>query len=238
MQMNCPHCREEVVLTGKQTEKIRKALGALPPGKKLTLTCRHCRRRMALDRNGKIDSSALKTDPDGQDGKAAVKPPAPPDTDWINDDSFTEEEKMEEVPMALILHPSPPHRQNLVRVLEQMGYRVFSSAGVEDALEKLNFINFACIVLHSRFAGKGLRDNGFHQAMRRMPMSRRRYIFYILLGPELHTLYDLQALAYSANLTVNDRDFDQFGLVMRKAIPAYEELFAPIMEELGVHGRK
>ena len=236
MLSNCPHCREEIILTEAQTAKIQKALSALPAGKKLTLACQHCRQRMALDREGNVGGGAKQAEAGRRE--VTVKPPAPPDTDWIYDDSFTEDEKMEDIPMALVLHPSPPQRQNLARALEQMGYKTFSVSEVDDALEKMRFINFACVVMHSRFGGKGLDDNPFHQTMRRMPMSRRRYIFYILIGPEFHTLYDLQALAGSANLTINDQDIDKFGLVMRKAIPAYEELFAPIMEELGVYGRK
>ena len=62
-------------------------------------------------------------------------------------------------------------------------------------------------------------------------MSRRRYLFYILIGPEFQTLYNLQALAHSANLVVNDKDLLQLGVALRRAIPVYEKLFGPFMEE-------
>jgi hypothetical protein len=70
-----------------------------------------------------------------------------------------------------------------------------------------------------------------------MNMARRRYIFYALLGPEFNTFFNLQALAYSANLVVNEKDTPHFGVILRKSIPEYEELFGPFMEELKVQGR-
>lgn len=73
--------------------------------------------------------------------------------------------------------------------------------------------------------------------MRNLAMTRRRYIFYILIGPEFHTLYYLQALVHSANLVVNEKDLLNLNLALRKAIPVYEELFGPFMEELTSAGR-
>ncbi len=73
--------------------------------------------------------------------------------------------------------------------------------------------------------------------MRVMNMSRRRYIFYVLIGEQFDTLYDLQALAYSANLVVNDHEIPFIGTVLKKAIPEFETLFGPLMEELQVVGK-
>jgi hypothetical protein len=67
-----------------------------------------------------------------------------------------------------------------------------------------------------------------------MNMARRRYIFYVLIGPEFKTFYNIQALAESANLVVNEKDTPYFGVILRKSIPDYEELFGPYMEELKV----
>jgi hypothetical protein len=69
-------------------------------------------------------------------------------------------------------------------------------------------------------------------------MERRRYIFYILLGDRFHTLYDLEAMANSANLTVSTADLKHLDIVLRKAIPSYEELFGPLFEELGAYGKR
>ncbi len=230
----CPHCQKDFEFSRAQMDKLQTALTRLPANKKLTLTCIHCKRKLALDKDGNADIEAKI-----QEQKIAlVKPPGPPDMEWLQDDSFTEEEKLEDIPSVLVLHPTPSLRHDLVRTLEQMGYKTFVSSSFEDALQKMQFINFACVVLHSKFSGTDLGNNSVHKTMQQMAMSRRRYIFYILIGPEFNTLYDLQALANSANLTINDRDVTQFGVIMRKAIPAYEDLFAPIMEEVGSYGGK
>ena len=68
-----------------------------------------------------------------------------------------------------------------------------------------------------------------------MPMEHRRHIFYILTGDSLHTLYNLEALAVSANLTVHSKDIPKLHVILRKAFQAHEELFGPFLEELGVH---
>ena len=69
-------------------------------------------------------------------------------------------------------------------------------------------------------------------------MARRRFIFYVLVGQEFKTLYDLQALAYSANLVVNGMEVTFMGTILRKAIPEYEVLFGPLMEELHIAGKE
>ena len=83
-----------------------------------------------------------------------------------------------------------------------------------------------------------LEQSTFHAYMRSLTMERRRYIFYILIGNDFHTLYNLEALAYSANLTVNSSDLSHLDIVLRKSIPDYEELFGPFLEELNAYGKR
>jgi hypothetical protein len=73
--------------------------------------------------------------------------------------------------------------------------------------------------------------------MRKMPMSRRRMIYYILMGPDFISLYDIQALANSANLVIADKDMKDFQPILHKAIPYYEQLFGPLLEELTSYGK-
>jgi hypothetical protein len=126
----------------------------------------------------------------------------------------------------------------LVRdAIEAVGYQVVRAANVQEAQERMRFVNYACIVLHSHFEGPSLETSVFHKYIREMTMSRRRYLFYILIGPEFNTLFNLQALAFSANLVVNEKDLLHLGIALRKAIPVYEELFGAYMEELTSAGR-
>ena len=227
MISSCPHCKKELKLGEAQQQKLQQALNALEPGKKLTIKCPSCKKGIALDANG----TAGQASPDG------VKPPGPPDLSWLKDAKLQDDNKLEDVPMALVLFPQNEKLEIVRDALEQVGYQVFVADNIEQAVESMRYNNFASIVQHSQFDGPVLAESSFHQYMRNLAMQKRRYIFYILIGPEFHTLYNLQALAYSANLVVNENDLYHLGVALRKAIPMYEELFGPFMEELASAGK-
>jgi len=228
MISNCPHCRVALKFNEPQRAKLEQALNALEPGKKLTIQCQQCKKKIPLNADKKAPPTAA----------GAVKPPAPPDLEWLKTGRFEEEEKVEDVPMALVLHPDPTAMQKVQAAMESVGYRVLTAGSVEEAIEQMRFINFACVAFHADFEAGGLDNSMFHSYMRRMAMERRRYIFYILFGPQFHSLYDMEALACSANLVVAEQDLKYFDIMLRKAIPAYEELFGPILEELGSYGKR
>ena len=68
-------------------------------------------------------------------------------------------------------------------------------------------------------------------------MAKRRHIFYILVGPGFHTLYDLEALARSANVVVNDGDVGHLPTIFRKGRADQEKLFSPYVTLLGKYGK-
>ena len=225
---NCPHCRVALKFSEDQLAKLNQALQNLEPGKKLTIKCPQCKQGIPLQAAKKSVPPAAGT----------VVPPAPPDLDWLKTGRFEEEEKVEDVPMALVLHPDREAGDKVKAAMESVGYRVVTAEKVEEAIEQMRFIRFACIAFHTDFEPGGLEKSVFHNYMRQMSMDRRRYIFYILIGPELHSLYDLEALAHSANLVVGEDDLGHFDLILRKAIPDYEELFGALLEELGAYGKR
>ncbi|WP_457572798.1 hypothetical protein [Desulfolithobacter sp.] len=227
MISSCPHCQTKLQFTEPQKAKLQQALARLEPGKNLSIKCPNCHQVIRLGREHTT----------GQNDRG-LRPPPPPDINWLKTGRFETEDKIQDVPMALIMHPDPAVSEKLKTAMESVGYQVMIADSVANARERMQFVNFACVVLHSRFEGSSLDESTFHQFMRSMAMDRRRYVFYILMGPEFHSLYDLQALSCSANLVVNDQDLKYFDTILRKAIPAYEELFGPLLEELGAHGKR
>jgi hypothetical protein len=228
MISNCPHCRVALTFNASQRAKLEQALASLGPGKTLTIKCPQCKKKIPLN------TAAAPAPTVG----GTVRPPAPPDLEWLKTGRFEEEEKVEDVPMALVLHPDQAARGKVKAAMESVGYRVLTSDTVEEAIDQMRFIRFACIAYHADFEPGGLNNSLFHGYMRQMAMERRRYIFYILFGPQFHSLYDMEALACSANLVVAEQDLKHFDIMLRKAIPAYEELFGPILEELGAYGKR
>lgn len=233
MIVNCPNCTKQL----KLGEKIRETVRQLEPGRKIKIKCAHCSVPFALD------SSMEQTAP-GRVGEGPrplqagrVKPPGPPDTEWLKEGTFEEKEVIEDIPRALVLMPDMPGRDEVVKAASSVGYRVELAEKAEEAIEKMLFVNFASVFLHSKFESGGIAAGKFHHFMRTMNMAKRRFIFYVLVGEQFKTLYDLQALSLSANLVVNDADIPYIAIVLKKAIPEYEALFGPLMEEMRLAGK-
>jgi len=227
MLTKCPFCLQQIPFTDDQVARLEQALVQLAPGKLLAMKCPLCRNAISLDKSGNPP----------QKPACVVQPPPPPSLDWLQTGLYQGEEKVEDVPMALVLHQAGEQRKQIGEALETVGYQVFMADTVSDAMERMRFVNFSCIAFQAQLEGT-LEQSTFHDHMRKLSMDRRRYIFYILIGEQFHTLYNLEALTCSANLTVNTSDLRHLDVVLRKSIPAYEELFGPMLEELGVYGKR
>jgi len=236
MEITCNACGKKFQTNGK----LDKSLTNLAPGKRLRVKCGQCGEPIVLT-GDMMDEEVISLGDSPRRKKVSkrkVKPPEPPDTSWLEDGVFDEEEIVSDIPQALVLMPEGEGQGKVINALTGLGYRAETAKNTGEALEKMQFLNYSSIVMHSKFNGKGLTKNRFHLHMSMMGMSRRRYIFYALVGPEFKTFYNLQALVNSANLTVNAKDIPHFGLILRKAIPEYEELFGSFMEELKVQGKE
>lgn len=236
MKVDCPHCGKQL----KISEKLQKSLDALEPGQQIRVKCVQCEKPFPIDHamnNGSGSRTGGGMAAVASRRASKVRPPDPPDISWLKEGVFEEQEAVEEVPRALVLMPDSPGRMTVINDLEKLAYRVEMAASPEEGIAKMQFVNYASVILHSRFEKKDLDSAVFHSCMKTLNMSRRRYIFYVLIGEEFNTLYDLQALTCSANLVVNDADIPHFALLLRKAIPEYESLFGPLMEEMRLTGR-
>ncbi len=226
----CPHCQGVLRFNQEQHSKLSQALTVLEQGKQLTLKCPHCKQAIKIDK-------LTENSPSAQKSNLQVQPPSPPKLDWLVSGVFDREEKVEDVPMALILQEPSEERDLICESIESVGYQLFIEENPEAAIERMRFVNFSCVV-HSTDSIVSLDESPFHAVMCQMNMEKRRQMLYILTGPEFNTLYNLEAMAYSANLTVNTNDLNHFAVILRKAIPEYEELFGPFMEELSVYSKQ
>ena len=252
MISNCPHCQGALKFNAAQMTKIEQALKALKPGKRLPLKCPHCKQPMQLDAAGQVEGAASQKPSEktpakaeqeaapkaAENGEQVIKPPPPPPLDFLDErQGGIMEDHVRDVPMALVLHADEGFRHQLAAAMEALGYQVMTLTSSQEAIDQVGSVSFASIVFHVGFEGGALNESVFHNYMRDMPMSKRRMIFYILIGPDFTTLYDIEALANSANLVVGDKDVKNFQLVLHKAIPYYEQLFGPFLEELSSYGK-
>ena len=262
MLVQCPQCQHTLMLSEAQLEKIKAALASLSVGKTLKIGCPKCKQPIELHSNGSVGGQAagammdvLFAEHTGNEDQVAVgmvaavqkKPqpvrlppaaPKPPDLGWLSSGVYSEKEAVENVPHALIMIGDEEISTQVTMAFGEMGYQPTYVRSAEEAIAKMQFMNFEAVVLHSRFEGQGLEGSTVHQHLREMAMAKRRYIFYILIGPEFRTLYDLEALANSANLVVHDSDASHFSIILKRAMNDYNDLFGPYLEALGNYGVK
>lgn len=265
MLSRCPHCQKQLNLSAAQQEKIDKALAALVPGKTLRLGCPLCKKPIELKRppaeekappaaDSGVMKDVLYTEHGGTEDRevagiveqTAQRPPTPvglppeapkpPDTSWLEGGEFDQGRIVEDVPRVLILVADESVRAAVQNVFEGLGYQAISAGTAAQAIDTMQFMGIDAIVLHSRFEGASLAASIFHRHMEAMSMNRRRLIYYVLLGPEFHTLYDLQALANSANLVVNDNELNCLEILIKKGLNDYDALFGPYVEVLKQYG--
>ena len=250
MSTICPHCQKNLKFPPAAQAKIAAALKKLPADKKLPLKCPFCKKTLELNKDGsstvaqsraqiqEASKAVKKSKADQVAASVVIKPPEPPALDWLRDEDTEQEEQAEGIPMAMVLHPNPPVREQIKATMSGLGYQCVSPDSAQAAIEQMQFVNFANVTLHEKFDGSNLKENEFHNFMREMSMERRRDIFYTLIGAGFRTLYDLEALAASANLVVNDKDLAHLEVALLKAIPDYEKLFGPLVEALEAYGKR
>ncbi len=237
----CPHCQETLNLSAAQLEKVENALIKLPEGQLLKISCPHCKNIMELNSAGFPTSSVApsqnKPIPIKQQ-KTAILPPKEPNLDWLENGKYEEKEVIQDVQMVLFLMANSPPLQAAVNAFTELDYKPVFAKSARDAIEKIQFNNYAAVVLHSKFESNNLNESVFHEYMRKLNMGKRRSIFYILIGPEFHSLYNLEALTNSANLVINDKEVDSLELILKKVIPEYEDIFSPYVDAMLEYGNK
>jgi glutaredoxin len=244
----CPHCQEQLNLSDTQKAKVQKALDKLPAGDLLKLGCPHCQKTFELLHNGTVpgqpspgneEASAPAQDISRLKGarKVEIAPPPPPDIGWLASGKMQDQEIIEDTPMALILIDKGSALKTVREAFEEEGFLPVPCDSIDDAMSKMQFTPYAAVVLHTSFEGGSLESNTFHTFMRNMVMNRRRNIHYTLIGPEFQTLYDLQALSYSANLVVNDNELENFKIILKKSLHESQKLFGPLADAMVRQGR-
>jgi hypothetical protein len=240
----CPHCEEELNLSEAQLAKVKAALTKLPPGNLLKLGCPHCQTPFELQADGTLPgsgkpikrvASGAPLPPRADRGK--ITPPPAPDLEWLSSGQEEKKEVTGDTPLFLVLMNKGPGLTTIMDALDDEGFLPVLADSIDDAIDKMQFVNYAGIILHSRFEGDSIDSNKLHAFIMKMSMFRRRNIHYTLIGPEFKTLYDLEALSNNANLVVNDNDVPHFKLILKKSLFDNQKIFGPLADALIKEGR-
>jgi hypothetical protein len=235
MISNCPNCKKPLNFSEAHLTKINGALSTLGVGTTLKIKCPMCTDPIELQPDGTLIEGRYKpATPSSAPG--GLEPPAPPDIDWLTQGGFEKEDTIKDIPRVLVLVDPGPDRDKIIGSMVESFFQPVAVDTVAEALEQMRVIQFDSVVLHSKFAGGKLRKSKFHKYMKKMSMVRRRYILYILVGPEFHTLYSLEALSNSANLTINEKDLDHMKTIYKRGKTENDQLFGPYINALKEKG--
>lgn len=246
MLSQCPNCGKDLNLSPAQQDKVKQALTALPEGKTLKISCPLCKEPIHLRANGSSleNGQAAQAPPPPPPSPATTQaaanppaPPAPPDVGALLEGNIEADDEVKDVPLAMVLMTAGAERTAVAEALSGQGYQPEFPDSAEHAIERMRFVKFTAVVLGSGFEPGELAASAFHQHMRNLAMAARRTIIYLLIGPEFHTLYDLEALANSANLVVNAKDLPRLPVILKKAKQDYQALFGPYLQALAEHGK-
>ena len=148
-----------------------------------------------------------------------------------------DKEIVENIPTAMVIVPDRTMENIIADCLKQEEYQVYLPESVDEAIKSMRFKNYEVVVYHSRHEELPLNSQDLHKFMGLMSMNKRRYIYYILIGPEFKTLYDLQALANSANMVINDNEVPFLPTLFKIGKLDYEKLFSPYITMLRKYGK-
>lgn len=238
MITHCPNCNKALNFTENQEAKIKSALAAMSTGT-LKLKCPHCKVPMELLSDGSLADWRQKAAKVVTSQRKLPDPPNPPDINWLTKTTYQDDEKITDIPKVLVVIEPGQVRDSVVGAMIESFFQPVTVESVEEAVEQMQLIQFDSVILHSRFKGEDFKHSKIHEILKKLPMTRRRYIFYVLIGPEFHTLYTLEALSYSANMVINEKDVGYIKNIYKKGKADSEELFGTyinILKEQGVAG--
>jgi hypothetical protein len=215
MQVECPSCAREINIPDNK----------IPQGQAFNLNCPSCKNKMRVDQH--------------------LKPPASDPTESLDaasmlvDEEFDDDEEIEIYDeydkIALILD-----RQNddlWTTALTELEYKLQRAKSPEHAIHKLRFNQYHVVVFHEKFGGTTLETSALYEFIRDMPMDTRRKTFIALVGDNFKTLDNMEALAYSVNLVVNQKDFDQLETILKKSIGDNESFYKVYRETMTALGK-
>jgi predicted Zn finger-like uncharacterized protein len=242
MKVTCESCQKVIVVPDEK----------LPPGRTLKFACPSCKNTIAVTREPNqsgidlpgMGAAVPDTTPTSMkmDETQNVPLPSAPMKDGQALASLAE--AMEDELEALVEEGSKralvADLENLDRItpsLKKIQFIVTPVKNAEDALKKLQFNFYDLVVLNEKFDGANPADNAILKAIDPMPMDVRRKMFVVLVGKNFKTLDHMTAFTRSVDIVVNETDFANFELILKKAIKDREMFYRLFQKALADAGK-
>jgi CheY-like chemotaxis protein len=241
MKVTCESCQKAINVPD---EKI-------PPGKSITFACPSCKSKITASRSaGPEGMPDLVGVPDATPGGEApfdetrnvqltgsVHRADPAELAKMLDAVESEMDILEEgTKRALVADPANLDR--ITPVLRKLSYTVSTVKTVDEALKKLQFNFYNLIVVDERFDGSDPTSNRLVEHLSQMNMAVRRKMFVVVIGKNFKTLDNMSAFVRSANMVMNEADFSNFELILRKAMKENDTFYTVFKKALIDTGRE
>ena len=155
-----------------------------------------------------------------------LEPPAAPDISWLKEGrKVSGSIADDDARAALVFLPAIEEKIFVEKILGEMAYNTDAVVSVENAIQEIQTLQYNLVICSRDAAAREI-----HEYICKLPSARRRLLYYVLVGPDLHTLYDLEALAFSANLVVNSNELKYLKTILKKGFRDYENLFGPLLD--------
>lgn len=161
-------------------------------------------------------------------GKSSRKVPVPPDVSWLkNGIEAVDGDADADVRRCLVAMSDVWERERVLSAIGSLDFAVHVAESGKKAIEMLECSSYSLLVCTMSDAVPAL-----HDYVAWLPMTVRRTIYYTLIGPDLRTLYSLEALSLSANMVVCDKDIHHLGKILLRGFGDYEKLYRPFLNEI------
>lgn len=213
MLISCSKCSKEINIAD---EKV-------PKGQAFNLTCPGCKTKMRVDQHLK-----------------------PPEEDTlstssmiVDDEDFDDDEEIEiydeHDKIALILDRT--NDETWANALTELDYKLQRAKSPEHAVHKLKFNNYHVVAIHEKFGDTTLETSPLYEYVRDMSMDSRRKTFVALVGDKFKTLDNMEALAYSVNVVINQKEMEQLETVLKKSISENDGFYKVYRETMTALGK-
>jgi hypothetical protein len=108
------------------------------------------------------------------------------------------------------------------KTLKELGHKIHFTNDIDDAIERIRYTQYNCVIVQEELLGKSLEENEVMQYLATQPMSQRRNTFVALIGDSCRTLDAIQAFSLSVHVVINPSDLPNLTAILKKSIAEYE----------------
>lgn len=241
MKVTCPSCQKTVNVPD---EKI-------PEGKPVKFKCPGCGQPVTVSREEGPPGGLPKfegvpeTTPTSQildeTQNVPVPPPSPEGTKASLEamaEALEDEMEMLAEGARRALVADTENLERISPVLRKLEYLITAVKTGEEAVRKLEHNFYDLVIINERFAGADPKNNPPHKFIEPMDMETRRKMFVAMVGKNFKTLDNMAAFVRSVNIVINEADFPNLELILRKSMNESETFFRVYRDTLIETGKE